>query len=190
MLPKLSFILLLGIVLHSRPGVAAVDALDEVNRYRASRGLPVFARDEQLSRAADAVADYRAARLIEGHVFEGSTTDYSFLPSGARAEATGCAACTPSWGWQSCCAEERWRYAGAAWAMGRDGQRYMHLYVSNSPNAQPSPKYSWQRGESGWWYVNDNQYVGFLHENRMFQWRREDGSYSQGQYLKAGHHPK
>jgi len=40
------------------------------------------------------------------------------------------AECWPDgWGWGSCCTYERWVYAGAAWCIGPDGQRYMHLFV-------------------------------------------------------------
>lgn len=101
------------------------DALDEVNAVRAGRGLPAFQRDEALSIAASKAADFRAARNIAGH----TSSDFAFVPQGASAGAAGCAAWTPGFGWGSCCTYERWRYAGAAWAMGRDGRRYMHLYV-------------------------------------------------------------
>jgi hypothetical protein len=29
----------------------------------------------------------------------------------------------------SCCVYENYTYAGAAWVSGRDGRRYMHLFV-------------------------------------------------------------
>ena len=101
------------------------DALHEVNAVRARRGLPPFQRDESLSRAAFQAADFRAARHIAGH----TSNDFAFVPRGCTAAAAGCAAWTPDFGWGSCCTYERWRYAGAAWSMGRDGRRYMHLYV-------------------------------------------------------------
>jgi hypothetical protein len=104
---------------------AATDALDEVNAARARRGLPAFQRDPALAVAASKAADFRAARHIAGH----TSSDFAFVPSGASAAAAGCAAWTPGFGWGSCCTYERWRYAGAAWSMGRDGRRYMHLYV-------------------------------------------------------------
>jgi hypothetical protein len=119
--------LLAGAVLLLIASVAqgATDALDEVNATRARRGLPAFQRDPALTVAASKAADYRAARRIAGH----TSSDFAFVPPGAHAAAAGCAAWTPGFGWGSCCTFERWRYAGAAWALGRDGRRYMHLYV-------------------------------------------------------------
>jgi hypothetical protein len=118
----LGVVVLLSIVSVAQAGT---DALDEVNRARARRGLPAFQRDAGLSQAAAKAADFRAARHIAGH----TSNDFAFVPSGSRAGAAGCAAWTRDWGWGSCCTYESWRYAGAAWAMGRDGRRYMHLYV-------------------------------------------------------------
>src|SRR5262249_30256266 len=46
---------------------AAWDALEEVNAHRAARGLPPFIHDPHLARAAAGCADFRAARLMEGH---------------------------------------------------------------------------------------------------------------------------
>ena len=100
-------------------------ALEEVNARRARRGLPPFVEDPLLTQAAEAAAEYRAARLMEGH----TSNDFAFLPTGAHAAAAGCAAWQPSWGWGSCCSEDRATYAGAGWRMGRDGRRYMHLFV-------------------------------------------------------------
>jgi hypothetical protein len=189
---KLNTVLSLFLLFQGYFTLAATDALDEVNQYRATKGLPPFQRDEKLSQAAAACADYRAAKLIEGHVFENGRTDYSFLPAGAQAAATGCAAWTPDWGWGSCCSEEKWTYAGAAYTFGRDGQRYMHLFVNNSPNSPAEPQYSWRRTDkdSGWWYMKGSKYVGFLNDERLFRWRNEDGSYSEGQLLEAGSFPK
>jgi hypothetical protein len=119
--------LLLSVVLllTASAAQAATDALDEVNAVRARRGLPAYQRDEALTVAASKAADFRAARHIAGH----TSNDFGFVPSGTSATAAGCAAWTPGMGWGSCCTYERWRHAGAAWAMGRDGRRYMHLYV-------------------------------------------------------------
>jgi hypothetical protein len=100
-------------------------ALDEVNARRAQRGLPPFQEDAGLTAAAQGASEFRAARLIEGH----TANDFQFLPPGAFATAAGCAAWPPEMGWGSCCSEEMHRYAGAGWAMGRDGRRYMHLFV-------------------------------------------------------------
>ena len=106
-------------------GSAADDALDEVNRARAARGLRPFVKDAGLSQAAAGAADYRASRLIAGH----TTNDFAFVPPGSSARAAGCAAWRPEWGWGACCTYERWTYAGAAVTVGRDGRRYMHLFV-------------------------------------------------------------
>jgi len=101
------------------------DALVEVNARRASKGLRPFLRDDGLVRAAVAAARYRADRLIAGH----TGNDFVFLPAGCSASAAGCAAWDPSLGWGSCCSDDNYTYAGAAWSMGRDGRRYMQLYV-------------------------------------------------------------
>jgi hypothetical protein len=119
------FVALLITFLHAATTLAAKDALDEVNAVRAARGLRSFVRDNDLTRAAAGCADFRAERLIAGH----TSNDFTALPSGAYAVATGCAAWTPDFGWGACCTYENWTYAGAAWTIGRDGRRYMHLFV-------------------------------------------------------------
>jgi hypothetical protein len=108
-----------------RPSAAATDALNEVNAVRTARGLRPFLRDDGLTRAAAGCADFRAVRLMAGH----TGNDFSAVPAGAYAAATGCAAWGSEWGWGSCCTYENWTYAGAAWTPGRDGRRYMHLFV-------------------------------------------------------------
>ena len=100
------------------------DALAEVNAARAKRGLPAFRRDEALTKGAKAAAAYRAEHRIAGHY-----RDFSFLPEGATAKAAGCGALPPSWGFQACCVYERWTYAGAATAKGKDGRLYHHIFV-------------------------------------------------------------
>jgi len=101
------------------------DALWEVNARRARQGLRPFIRDEGLTIAARGAARYRADRLLFGH----TPNDFQFLPPGCSAPAAGCAAYPPDMGWYSCCCEDNATYGGAAWAMGKDGKRYMHLYV-------------------------------------------------------------
>jgi hypothetical protein len=103
----------------------AVDALDEVNVKRASRGLPPFARDAALTVGAMRCAEARATSLSFGH----TPNDFAYLPPGASCSATGCAAWVPSMGWGSCATYEPYRVAGAAWVMGADGRRYMSLFV-------------------------------------------------------------
>lgn len=100
-------------------------AIAEVNAARAARGLPPFIEDASLTRAAQAAATYRASALIEGH----TGNDFQFLPAGATAAAAGCAAWEPSLGWGACCTYENWRVAGAAVVTGRNGKRFMHLFV-------------------------------------------------------------
>jgi hypothetical protein len=104
--------------------MAAEDALDEVNAVRAARGLPPFIYDEGLTMAACGCADFRAERLITGHC-----NDFAALPEGVTARAAGCAAWHPELGWGACCSYQNYTYAGAAWTMGRDGRRYMHIFV-------------------------------------------------------------
>ena len=101
------------------------DALAEVNAARARRGLRPFQHDPQLTQAALQCAQLRASRRIAGHL----ANDFAYLPAGATARSAGCGAMEPSWGWGTCCTYENYTYAGAAWVMGPDGKRYMHLFV-------------------------------------------------------------
>lgn len=108
----------------------AVEALEEVNRHRTARGLRPLIPDPGLNQGALAVAAHRAANFITGH----SRNDFGFLPPGASASAAGCGAWsmgTVAGGgtWGTCCTYENYTYGGAAWAMGADGKRYMHLFV-------------------------------------------------------------
>ncbi len=103
----------------------SADALDEVNAYRAKKGLRPFIGDPLLTQAANACAKQRAATHCHGHL----ASDFAYLPAGAVATAAGCGALEPSWGWGTCCADDNYTYAGAAWVMGSDGRRYMHLFV-------------------------------------------------------------
>jgi hypothetical protein len=105
-----------------------VDALDEVNAYRRARGLRPFVRDPLLTAGAMRLAATRAAVRRRGHFMDGGG-DFAYLPWGARAAATGCGAHPPRYGWMTCATYENFTYAGAAWAMGTDGRRYMHLVV-------------------------------------------------------------
>lgn len=107
------------------------DALDEVNRHRAAHGLRPFLPDPGLIRGAMAAAAYRAANRIAGH----TANDFAFLPPGTSASAAGCGAweagtvTTQGHTWGTCCTFENFTYAGAAWVLGSDGKRYMHLMV-------------------------------------------------------------
>jgi hypothetical protein len=99
--------------------------LDEVNAKRAARGLRPFLRDDGLTQAAKACAEYRAAHRLFGH----TSNDFAFVPTGTVARSAGCAAYPASYGWMSCCVYENYTYAGAAWVTGDDGRRYMHLFT-------------------------------------------------------------
>jgi hypothetical protein len=116
---------LFGVLLAAPCVYASEDALDELNAVRAARGLRPYIRDDYLTAGAKNVADFRARYLIEGH----TGNDFSGLPIGTTASASGCAAWPAGQGWGSCCTYEHWTYAGAADAMGNDGRRYMQLFV-------------------------------------------------------------
>lgn len=102
----------------------AADALDALNATRAARGLRPYLRDDGLTAAAKRVCVYRAERGIAGHV-----ADFSFLPAGSTARVAGCAAWPVNMGWGACATYDNYTYAGAAWVVGRDGKRYMHLFA-------------------------------------------------------------
>jgi hypothetical protein len=107
-------------------GVAtAQQVLDEVNAARAARGLRPFLLDENLARGASDCAVHRARHRLDGH----TSNDFGFLPPGAQARAAGCAAWPVGMGWGSCCTYDNYEYAGAAYCVGPDGKRYMHLFV-------------------------------------------------------------
>ncbi|MCS6866645.1 MAG: hypothetical protein RMJ56_05430 [Gemmataceae bacterium] len=119
-----SSLLIAGTETAAVSGVSG-DGLEEVNAKRAARGLPPFVRDDSLTQAAYACAAFRAQHGLFGH----TANDFAFLPAGASASAAGCAAYPASYGWMSCCVYDHYTYAGAAWVMGADGRRYMHLFV-------------------------------------------------------------
>lgn len=108
-----------------QPVVVLNDALDEVNAKRAARGMRPFLRDPLLTLAARNTAVYRARYRLFGH----TSNDFAFLPQGATADAAGCAAYTPDYGWMSCAVYDDYQYAGASYEIGADGRRYMHLFV-------------------------------------------------------------
>ncbi len=105
---------------------SSLNALAEVNAARAKYNLKPFIQDAGLNQAAQVAAQKRASRLIEGHLPE---SDFTCVPAGTTATAAGCAAWEPSSGWGACCTYDAYTYAGAAWVMGKDGRRYMHLFV-------------------------------------------------------------
>jgi len=181
---------------QNQNAVAANDALDEVNQTRARAGLAPFIRDQALSQAAAGCADFRASHGLSGH----SSNDFGFLPRGASAAAAGCAAWAPNSGWGACCTYERWSYAGAAYAYGTDGRRYMQLFVSNSPNgpvvqsqpatppaqlaqatqpaqAAPTGAENWVRMQTGSAYYRGNVQVGYQSDDGTFYWLRNGTFY-------------
>lgn len=111
------------------------DALDEVNAYRAKKGLPPFQHDPQLTIAAKRAAETRASHLWAGHL----QSDFACLPPGATADAAGCGALEDSWGWATCCMDDNYSHAGAAWVRGSDGKRYMHLFVRGQQALKSEP---------------------------------------------------
>lgn len=116
---------LVGLLLLSSIGWAAEPALDEVNALRKAKGLKPYLIDSGLQLGAEKCADYRAAHLIEGH----TRNDFRFLPLKVEAEAAGAGAAVPKAGWLSCCVYEDWDYAGAAYKVGKNGKRYMTIFV-------------------------------------------------------------
>lgn len=123
-----------GCVLLSQSAVRADEALDEVNAARMARGLRPFIRDDGLTQAAASCAEFRASHLMFGH----TSNDFAFLPPGVSASSAGCAAYDASLGWLSCCTYENYTHAGAAYSIGRDGKRYMHLFVRSEAPSQPT----------------------------------------------------
>lgn len=113
------------VVKVANPQPLKSSALDEVNAARAARGLKPFICDSGLCAAAESAATYRAQNCITGHC----QNDFAHLPSGSTATAAGCAAWNVGDGWGACCTYDSYTYAGAAAVIGRDGRRYMHLFV-------------------------------------------------------------
>lgn len=111
-------------------GSRSDDALDEVNAARAARGLRPYVNDPVLNEGARKCAEWRAVRLCSGHCSL-PHGDFTLLPSvyPVGSCAGGCAAWPPSLGWGACATYDNYTYCGAAWVMGSDGQRYMHLFV-------------------------------------------------------------
>src|ERR1700733_9056457 len=98
--------ILVAVLFMTAPLRAGTDALAEVNATRRARGLAPFIKDASLTAGAINVADFRAARLMEGH----TSNDFGGLPVRAVATAAGCAAWEPSWGWGACCTYENYTY--------------------------------------------------------------------------------
>lgn len=114
----------------TQPGVHSLEAYDglvEVNDFRRRHSLPPYTYDPAMSQAAASCALYRAQNHITYH----TSNDFAFVPAGSFSPGAGCACWRPGTGFGSCRMEENWKYAGAAWVIGSDGMRYMHLFVRN-----------------------------------------------------------
>ena len=106
----------------------ATDALDELNRLRAMRGLYPLIRDDGLTQGALSCATYRAQHGIRGHV-TGGLGDFAFIKVGS-ASVGGCSAVEAEWGFLACEQYTRqYRYAGAASVVGPGGIVYNHLFL-------------------------------------------------------------
>jgi hypothetical protein len=115
-----------SVAADAKPGDACDDALDLVNKDRVAWGLRPFIRDDALTRAAAACVKWRAQRFVSGHTGD----DFMFVPEGESATAAGANIDSrPGGGWATCCTDEGWTYAGAAWAVDSYGRLYMHLFV-------------------------------------------------------------
>lgn len=108
----------------------AVDALDELNRQRAQRGLRPYLRCPGLSQAASACVEFRAKRRHHGHV-SGGMGDFQFVPQGYHCDATGAEAPGQNYppGFWTCAMYDNYTYAGAARAFDESGDQYMQLMV-------------------------------------------------------------
>lgn len=105
---------------------AAIDALDQLNAQRATRGLRPYLRDENLMIAARSAAVFRMRLRMHGH----TANDFQFLPSGCTSVAAGCAAwpAAMNLGFGACGTDGSYTYAGAATVLGPDGQEYHHAF--------------------------------------------------------------
>lgn len=101
------------------------DALDRLNYQRAQQGLYAYERDPELTKAALAIAKYRADHGIRLH----TANDFNFLPKGTFAPMAGCAAWSYGHGFGACGVYERkYKRCGAAWCVGRNGLVYCHAF--------------------------------------------------------------
>ncbi len=107
-------------------GEICENALDEVNKARAERGLKPYIHDPLLAKGALACAKQRAARGIHGHLPE---SDFTYLPSevGVNGVTGGCAAWESGFG--ACAMYDNYTYCGASWVRGSDGLKYCHIFV-------------------------------------------------------------
>ena len=106
----------------------ATDPLSQVNARRAAAGLRPYVQDPGLTRAAQAAVQYRARLRIRGHVQSGMG-DFQFLPTGATAAAAGADWYGATAEFATCAMTDNYTFAGAASAVGPDGEWYHQLFV-------------------------------------------------------------
>ena len=107
-------------------GEVCENALDEVNKARAERGLKPYIHDPLLAKGALECAKQRASRLIHGHLPE---SDFTYLPKEVNVNGVvgGCAAWESGFG--ACAMYDNYTYCGASWVRGSDGLKYCHIFV-------------------------------------------------------------
>lgn len=110
------------------PAKVPGDPLAQVNARRAARGLRPYIADPGLTEAATAAVQYRARLRIRGHV-QGGMGDFRFLPAGVEARAAGADWYGATEEFATCAMTDNYTYAGAASAVGPDGQWYHQLFV-------------------------------------------------------------
>lgn len=112
----------------AKPIAPATDPLAQVNARRAARGLRPYVQDPGLTQAATAAVQYRARLRIRGHV-QGGMGDFQFLPAGATATAAGADWYGATAEFATCAMTDNYTFAGAASAVGPDGEWYHQLFV-------------------------------------------------------------
>lgn len=110
------------------PTATSSDPLAQVNARRSAAGLRPYILDPGLTQAATACVQYRARLRIRGHV-TGGMGDFQFLPAGVRATAAGADGPGATSQFLTCAMTDNYTYAGAASAVGPDGQWYHQLFV-------------------------------------------------------------
>jgi len=106
--------------------IARAEALEEVNLQRASWGQKALIKDEELTLAAQKIAEWQAYYQISLQTGYNGHEHPKYEPTGTSV-GTGVSS---SYGWSSCLMEVYGSYkAGAGLAIGSDGNRYMVLIL-------------------------------------------------------------